>query len=136
MDVIGDITAIRNPLPRPGEVTPADCYPDAYDQAERARAEDTADLQAQCEALEEDPLVLALGGARARKEAADREIRLLLAYGREFHGRRPYPLEDLAAASGMSFSGVRTAYTDTDVETVARFLDRAPDGRRAQASSS
>ncbi|WFB05605.1 hypothetical protein LRS74_00150 [Streptomyces sp. LX-29] len=132
MDVIGDIAAIRTPLPRPGEVTPEECFDDAREQAEAARAEDAAALEAQCDGLEEDALLLALGNARARREAADREIRHLLAYGREFHGRRAYGLDALAEASGMSISGVRTAYTPHEIDAVARQIGRAPDSRRAR----
>ncbi|MEF3117557.1 hypothetical protein [Streptomyces chrestomyceticus] len=136
MDLIGDITAIRTPLPQPGDVTPEDCLDDAREQAEQARKEDAADLQAQCDGLEEDPLLLALSNARARREAADREIRHLLAYGREFHGRRAYGLDTLAEASGMSISGVRTAYTSREIDTVARQIGRTPDSRRTQPPAS
>ncbi|MEV5898551.1 hypothetical protein [Streptomyces sp. NPDC052127] len=58
-------------------------------------------------------------------EAADREIRHLLAYGREFHGDRPYKLEPLAQASGMTPSGIRTAYASSEIQTVARQIGRA-----------
>ncbi|MFJ8364456.1 hypothetical protein [Streptomyces sp. NPDC093984] len=132
MDLIGDIAAIRTPLPQPGDVTPEECFDDVREQAEHARTEDAADLQAQCDGLEEDPLLLALRNARARKEAAEAEIRQLLAYGREFHGQRPYRLESLAEASGMSLSGVRTAYTRREIDAVARQIGRSPDSRRAR----
>lgn len=126
MDLIGDITAIRTPMPRPGDVVPADCYPDACEQAEQERRADALGLEAQSDGLEEDPLLLAIRDARTRREAADREIRLLLAYGREFHGERPYKLEPLATASGMTVSGARTAYGSAEVEAVAREINRAP----------
>ena len=61
-----------------------------------------------------DPLLEALTDARQRREQADREIRLLLAYAREIVSPRPYRLADLAEAAGMSISGVRTAYTQDD----------------------
>ncbi|KRD23518.1 hypothetical protein ASE41_11335 [Streptomyces sp. Root264] len=58
--------------------------------AGRGTGEDYAfALEAQRDDLQENPLLIALGNARAAREAADREIRHLLAYGREFHGRRP-----------------------------------------------
>lgn len=134
MDLIGDIAAIRTPVPQPGDVTPEEFCDDAREQAEQARKDDAANLQAQCDGLEEDPLLLALGNARARREAADREIRLLLAYGREFHGNRPYKLDPLAEASGMTPSGIRTAYSDGEVEAVARQIDRTPDSRRSRSN--
>jgi hypothetical protein len=62
-----------------------------------------------------DALLAALAGTRRRKEQADRDMRLLLAYAREIAAPRPYRLADLAHAAGMSISGVRTAYTHTDI---------------------
>ncbi|MDX3697866.1 hypothetical protein PV726_48480 [Streptomyces europaeiscabiei] len=82
--------------------------------------------------LAADPLLVALGNARAAREAADREIRHLLAYGREFHGDRPYKLEPLAQTSGMTPSGIRTAYGSSEIETVARGIGRTPDSRRTR----
>ena len=67
-----------------------------------------------------DPLLAALADARQRKQRADHDIRLLLAYAREHVQPRPYRLADLARAAGMSSSGVRTAYTQADVEQAAR----------------
>ena len=69
---------------------------------------------------ERDPLLAALAEARQRKQRADHDIRLLLAYAREHVQPRPYRLADLAQAAGMSSSGVRTAYTQADIEQAAR----------------
>lgn len=55
------------------------------------------------------------------RTAQDRR-RLLLAYARELQGRRPFPLGWLAEATGLSASGVRTAYGPTDVRRVAEIL--------------
>ncbi|MFJ5157066.1 hypothetical protein ACIQCF_37150 [Streptomyces sp. NPDC088353] len=132
MDLIGDLAAIRVPPPQPGNVTLEDLYPDALAEAEQAREDYAFALAAQRDDLQEDPLLIALGNARAAREAADREIRHLLAYGREFHGRRPYGLDALAEASGMSISGVRTAYTGREIDAVARSIGRMPDSRRAR----
>jgi hypothetical protein len=68
----------------------------------------------------EDPLLAALADARKRKEQADQQIRLLLAYAREHTQPRPYRLADLAKAAGMSISGVRAAYTQADIAQAAR----------------
>lgn len=133
MNVISDIAAIRHPMPVPGSVTPADLYPDACEQAGRQRADDELHLEAASDGLEMDPLLLALEEARARRRAADAEIRRLLAYGREFHGARPYRLESLAEASGMTPSGVRTAYGENEVEEVAREVHRQPNARKPMA---
>jgi hypothetical protein len=64
----------------------------------------------------DDPLLAALIDARERKQRADHDIRLLLAYAREQVQPRPYRLADLADAAGMSISGVRTAYTKADID--------------------
>jgi hypothetical protein len=69
-----------------------------------------------------DVLLTALADARQREDQAAREIRLLLAYARECVTPRPYRLADLAAAAGMSISGVRIAYTTADVEEVQALL--------------
>jgi hypothetical protein len=73
----------------------------------------------------EDPLLAALADAKRRKEQADHQIRLLLAYAREHVQPRPYRLADLAEAAGMSISGVRVAYTKADIEQAARLTGGA-----------
>ena len=67
-----------------------------------------------------DPLLASLADARQRKEQAVNDIRLLLAYAREHTRPRPYRLADLAEAAGMSISGIRTAYTQADIDHAAR----------------
>ena len=60
--------------------------------------------------------------AAADLAGARRRMRLLVAYAREVVGPRPYRLRDLAAASGLSVSGVRTAYGPEDVSEVHRVI--------------
>ena len=69
-----------------------------------------------------DPVLAALRAARARRDQADRDIRILLAYARELTTPRPYRLADLAAATGKSISGIRTAYTTADVDAARLIL--------------
>ncbi len=69
-----------------------------------------------------DPVLTALRAARARRDQADADIRILLAYARELATPRPYRLADLADATGKSLSGVRTAYTGHDVSTARRIM--------------
>jgi hypothetical protein len=69
-----------------------------------------------------DLVLAALADARARRDQADQEIRLLIAYARECVTPRPYRLADLAEAAGMSISGVRVAYTVADVAAVTVLL--------------
>ena len=64
----------------------------------------------------------ALADARQRKEQAAQDMRLLLAYAREFAFPCPYRLADLAKAGGMSISGIRTAYTPADIAAVSILL--------------
>jgi hypothetical protein len=67
-----------------------------------------------------DALLEAIRAVRQRKEQADQDMRLLLAYAREHVTPRPYRLADLAKAAGRSISGVRTAYTQADITHAAR----------------
>jgi hypothetical protein len=53
---------------------------------------------------------------------ARHRLRLLLAYARDFQGRRPYALSWLAEAARMSSSGIRTAYDSEDSQRVAEIL--------------
>jgi hypothetical protein len=75
-----------------------------------------------------DPVLAAIKEARNTRDQADRDIRVLLAYARELITPRPYRLTDLAAAAGMSVSGVRTAYTQQDIDTAQRILSSASNG--------
>ncbi|MGA5220999.1 hypothetical protein ACPCAE_33720 [Streptomyces cinereoruber] len=90
------------------------------------REEETFRLEAASEALGADPLLLALDGLKTQKEAVDAQIRRLPGYCREFHGSHPYSLEELARRSGHTFSGVRTAYGDKEIQTVAEQISRQP----------
>ena len=73
-----------------------------------------------------DPLLAALAQARQRRDTADRDMRVLLAFAREITAPRPYRLADLAQAAGMSISGIRAAYTRGHVQHAARLLDGTP----------
>src|SRR5947207_15838226 len=69
---------------------------------------------------DDDPVLAALRAARARRDQADRDIRILLAYARELTTPRPYRLVDMAEATGKSISGVRTGYSPDDVGAARR----------------
>jgi AraC-like DNA-binding protein len=80
-----------------------------------------------------DPLLGEIGAARNAMLAAEARMRLLVAYGREFIRPRPYRLEDLARAAGMSISGVRTAYDADEIAEVTRLTGARPARRPAEA---
>ena len=72
--------------------------------------------------MTDDVLLAALADARRRHDQAARDMRLLLAYAREIITPRPYRLADLAQAAGMSISGVRLAYTASDVQHAGQLI--------------
>jgi hypothetical protein len=70
----------------------------------------------------DDAVLAALADARRRKDQAVRDIRLLLAYAREISTPRPYRLADLAQAAGLSISGIRIAYTASDIQHARQLI--------------
>lgn len=133
-DIITDLTDLTHPLP---------AEPDKFDDEDeaaawRAMADDAVtrreDYEEHLRLLAEheedyDPLLAAIAGARFTMLQAEARMRLLIAYGREFTRPRPYKLEDLAGAAGMSISGVRTSYDEDEVAEVAKLTGTRP--RRA-----
>ena len=103
----------RNPMADPG-VFGEDCSCWCHTRRNRLRSPAHAGP---------DPLLVALAQARQRRDQADRDMRLLLAFAREITVPRPYRLADLAEAAGMSISAIRAAYTPGDVQRAARLLD-------------
>lgn len=79
-------------------------------------------------------LLSSLATARRRRDEADAQIRLLLAYGMEFEtpARRP-PLTLLARIAGKSRNTMRAgrAYTPADIARLTSLLGRAPSHRKA-----
>lgn len=134
MNLLDELVALRHPMPEPGTVTPEECYADACEQVEEQRKNDALSLEAASQELQTDPLLLALDDLKAQKEAVDARIRQLLAWGREFHGTRPYGLEELARRAGYSTSGVRTAYGETEIRQVAAQIGREANRPRRDAA--
>lgn len=127
MSAFDEIAAILHPMPEPGDVVPEDLYTDACDQVDADRRKTIDGLEAAWDAdTNNDPVLSAIESARSRRHQAEAEIRRLVAYGREFTVPRPYTLADLAGASGMSVSGIRTAYGQADVTAVATATGRTP----------
>ena len=123
-DLIDNITAI---VARPDlDGQPEDVHGDIAAAAEDERAELAAQLRLARDEGGQDPLLTLVERARDRMLAAGRDLRLLLAYAREFTEPRPYRLEDLARAAGMSSSGIRTAYDDDEIAEVSAITGLAP----------
>lgn len=123
-DLIDNISAITARPDLDGR--PAEVHGDIAAAAEDERAELAGQLRLARDEGGEDPLLTLVELARDRMLAAERELRLLLAYAREFAEPRPYRLEDLARAAGMSISGIRTAYDDDEIGEVRAITGLAP----------
>jgi len=131
-DIFTDVAAILHPVPRPepGEED-HEGFLAMRDEVAEEQTRTAQMLQDGWVHGDQDPLIFALIRARRAREQAERQIRELLAYGREFVQPRPYTLGDLAAAAAMSISGVRTAYQHRDVDAVAEATDAKPRDWRA-----
>ncbi|MGW7003669.1 hypothetical protein ACWGCW_12770 [Streptomyces sp. NPDC054933] len=132
MSVFDDIAAILHPMPEPGDVD-REVFNDVCHEVDAARKATVFNLEAawDVDPDENEPLLTAIASARWRREQAEAEIRRLVAYGREFTRPRPYRLADLAAASGMSISGIRTAYEHKEVAQVQQATGLKPREWRA-----
>jgi hypothetical protein len=109
-------------------------FGEVCDDAVGARERYVEGLREQAEREEEfDPLLAELAWCRAQILEMERRIGLLLAYGREFVRPQPYQLKTLAAAAGLSISGVRIAYDEDEIGVVEQILGEKP--RRPVAES-
>lgn len=124
MTVFEEIAAILYPLPEPGSVEPEGLYNDACWAVDNERRQTVAWLEGACDEGDAEPLLNAIGQARRRREQAEKDIRRLVAYGREFTRPRPYTLADLAEAAGMSISAMRTCYDHDQVTAVTSAIGR------------
>lgn len=130
-DIITDLTDLTHPLPDElgkfaGEAE-ATAWRAMADEVADAREDYEQRLRLTCEHDDDyDPLLGEIAAARYAMLQAEARMRLLIAYGREFTRPRPYRLEDLARAAGMSISGIRTAYDDDGVAEVAKLTGARP----------
>lgn len=72
-----------------------------------------------------DPLLLSLERLRRQRNEIEQQMILLAAYMRESIKPRPYTLQRIADAAGLSVSGVRTFYSDEDVQILAERIRTA-----------
>lgn len=68
----------------------------------------------------EDPLLASLDGLRRHRNEIEQQMILLVAYMRERIKPRPYTLQQIADAVGLSVSGTRTFYAAEDLEALDR----------------
>jgi hypothetical protein len=140
-DMIDDLVDIVHPMPG--------LLPDGADENQEAGHDAWRDeVQDQRAAFEEnlrdtqdnvdfyhDPLLAEISRARRQMREAEERMRLLVAYAREFVTPQPYQLKDLAAATGMSISGTRSAYAVAEIADVAQRLARQPRPRPTSAAT-
>lgn len=132
-NIFADLACLAHPMPDRFDLDDPP-FDDARHAIARRRTADAqrdyaTNLREAWEITEQDPLLAELAYARKMMLAAEQRLRQLIAYGREFVAPRPYRLEDLAQAAGMSISGVRTAYDDDEIDAVATLTGAKP--RRA-----
>lgn len=136
-DMITDLTDLTHPTPEQPKFADDDeaaGWRAWADDELRAREDYEQGLRLTWEQEDSfDPLLAEIAGAREAMLRAEARMRLLITYGREFTRPRPYRLEDLARAAGMSISGVRTAYDEDEVAEVARLTGARPARRSAGA---
>jgi hypothetical protein len=111
-----DLAAILEPPP------PPDCTNEhgEYDAWIRELEDRAAGIQLVTQEDGVDPLLHALENLRRRRNEIEQQMILLVAYMREKVKPRPYTLQQIADAAGLSISGTRTFYDADDVELLEK----------------
>ncbi len=109
-----ELAAILEPPPPP-DCTNENGEYDAWITALEGRATGIQFLAAE-EGV--DPLLHTLEHLRRRRNEIEQQMILLVAYMREKVKPRPYTLQQIADAAGLSISGTRTFYDSEDVQII------------------
>ncbi|MEV4896547.1 hypothetical protein AB0K48_45025 [Nonomuraea sp. NPDC055795] len=124
-EIANELAKILLPAPSIAEGEEHEAYEARRADVRRQRIDLELSLIADGTALaSDDPLLAKLLDLTAKKREIQTQIRLIIAYGREFTRPQPYPLRVLAHAADMSISGIRTAYTPVDLQTIASRIRR------------
>src|ERR1700745_1232162 len=78
-----------------------------------------------------DPVLAALRAARDRRDQADRDIRILLAYARELTTPPPHQSAAVPEPPAKSISGARPGSTPADIDTARRIVHQISDAQAA-----
>lgn len=116
-DTPAQVAAIVVPWPERADDND-DYFNDLCETVVRERMELADTLRASWEEGEQDPVLVSILEERRAMLRHEETMRALLAYAREFTKPRPYTLGALAEASGMSISGIRTAYGEEEIAFV------------------
>jgi hypothetical protein len=133
-DLCTDIATLLSPFPTSGEAESENNGAVAADHILHEREELAESLQNSWSYGDIDPLLSTLTRLQEQRLKLEFQMRILIAYAREFTHPRPYKLIDLANAVGMSISGVRTAYEAAEIAHVSEILGRPPVGERMATS--
>jgi len=131
--ILEDLAAIVVPDPGPDDIQPPEMrdevLPQLREEAERERRAFITERSERWDSAihdaedhDFDPVLDEIARAAVDMSTAEARMRLLIAYARNVVRPRPYRLGDLAHASGMSISGVRTAYSNDEINQVRRRL--------------
>lgn len=138
-DIFTDLTNLIHPLPPAPDPDASENERDAFsataDEAEHNQRQYDQNLRLSWDEGGIDPLLGEIAATRRSMGELEAQLRQLLAYGREFVSPRPYTLDELAEAAGMSLSGVRTAYNDHEIRTVASHTGANPRTRHTRSAS-
>ncbi|MCP2357733.1 hypothetical protein HD597_004753 [Nonomuraea thailandensis] len=124
-EIARELAKLLIPLPQRERDESNDQFGERLKLAWKQRHTLTGELLMSARASElDDPVLARLNELKIQKEDIQRQIRLIVAYSREFIRPEPYRLKTLATATGLSISGTRTIYSSDDVALIATRIGR------------